>query len=398
MLSGRPMQLGRESLAARARTWLTIGALLACGACTGETGLLFAITGDPMSALEVEVGVERNGLWVRDSQVSGLRVGVANRSLQARPYELLLRPPPGLGAPPRVRVLVLGWRATAGGGEALASFGFSEPQRFIENAVLRRALRLQGSPAQLQSPAGCRTATIGERRLTLAPPDNLDCDGVRRGDDPPDCNDGDARVYPGAPELCDSRDTDCDGQPGPARVPCYARSGEGAAAACRGGTRACEGAQGEAPAGPCVVDGAGPPVAELYCAASEACGATVEAQRCIERRVVPLRLTCTVQVTDLGVACPGAAHALSAPAEASACEWRLVEPGIFGAGLGTPGAVRAEQCATALVIPEGLTLPTTDRVVAELLVEARPDRVVELSLTTQTVTTCDAAPLACVSP
>lgn len=390
--------LVRGALATAARGGWAIGALLLLGACGGETGLLFAITGDAMRTLEVEVGVERNGLYVRDSRVSGLRVEVANRSLQARPYELLLRQPPDIDAPLRVRVLVLGWRAAANGGEVLASFGFSEPQRFVGGAVLRRALRLQGAPAQLQTVAGCRVAAIGERRLTLAPTDNLDCDAVRRGDTPPDCNDGDARVFPGAPELCDGRDTDCDGQPGPAQVPCFGRSGEGAAAACRAGTRSCEGAEGQAPAGPCVADGAAPPVSQLYCDASEACGVSVDAQRCIEQRVSPTRLTCTLQVTDTGLACPGAAQVLSAPAEASACEWRLIEAGAFGAGLGTPGTLSSAQCASALVVPETLALPASDRVVAELRVEARPTRLVELSLTTQTVAVCEAVPLVCAPP
>ncbi len=36
--------------------------------------------------------------------------------------------------------------------------------------------------------------------------------------DPPDCDDGVASVHPGAPELCNGRDDDCDGEPSPWEV------------------------------------------------------------------------------------------------------------------------------------------------------------------------------------
>lgn len=40
-------------------------------------------------------------------------------------------------------------------------------------------------------------------------PEDRDGDGYEDGDD---CNDGDATVFPGATEICDQRDNDCDGQ------------------------------------------------------------------------------------------------------------------------------------------------------------------------------------------
>jgi hypothetical protein len=49
-----------------------------------------------------------------------------------------------------------------------------------------------------------------------------DNDGDGWYDDQGDCDDGDASVYPGAPELCDGQDNDCDGS-----VPADENDGDG---------------------------------------------------------------------------------------------------------------------------------------------------------------------------
>jgi len=51
-----------------------------------------------------------------------------------------------------------------------------------------------------------------QTNITLAPPSHWvddDLDGFRKVDG--DCNDSDTSAYPGAPELCDGKDNDCDG-------------------------------------------------------------------------------------------------------------------------------------------------------------------------------------------
>ncbi len=61
-------------------------------------------------------------------------------------------------------------------------------------------------------PGDCDDADAGANLL------DLDGDGVDTCAMPPDCDDADPVRFPGNPEICDTRDNDCDGSPDPSEV------------------------------------------------------------------------------------------------------------------------------------------------------------------------------------
>ncbi len=70
--------------------------------------------------------------------------------------------------------------------------------------------------ALLFSCDGNRTITGGEAIAFYPPPcDDVDGDGACADDD---CNNNDEDVYPGAVEVCEGKDNDCDGQGGPGEI------------------------------------------------------------------------------------------------------------------------------------------------------------------------------------
>ncbi len=66
-----------------------------------------------------------------------------------------------------------------------------------------------GPPNTIWNGGGNWDSQHYHHRITATVPEDLDGDGFHELDD---CDDGDADTHPGAPELCDSIDNDCDGQ------------------------------------------------------------------------------------------------------------------------------------------------------------------------------------------
>jgi hypothetical protein len=113
-----------------------------------------------------------------------------------------------------------------------------------------------------------------------------------------DCNDADSTIYVGAPELCDGKDNDCDGQPD--NVPgTHTALTRPCAAACGGGVQTCVGAAW----GDCVAQGA--PSAEVCNGLDDDCNGQVDdgatcpqGQACVKGACVAAKKGCGCSSLD----------------------------------------------------------------------------------------------------
>lgn len=372
------------------------------GGCGSDSGVLLSVTAANvrLDELQFEIGVARDGVFLRDQEVSGQRVTVTGRSLQTQPFQLLLHQPSGTTEPFQIRALVLGRQRDADGVETLVAAGAMKPagsgdqalgteQTFMPGKLLRRLVELRGGRA-VTFPPGCVAVQIDDAtRLTVTEGDNRDCDPVRSSDDPPDCDDDDAEVYPGALERCDGKDNNCDQQLGPSVGLCYGHDGDGQP--CRLGTRSCEEPSGGP--GTCVL--AGDPVAEAYCAAFADCEVYADPSDCIASRVQLRQISCELQVQDNAIPCPGGSVELPSPLDAATCSWSIVGAGGLSVDFGADGISSSDTCVSTLRVgaSDASVLPAT--ATAEVFVDGAPAMAVELAVTAVTVTSCDPQPLLC---
>jgi len=157
--------------------------------------------------------------------------------------------------------------------------------------------------------------------------DTSRCDGVMR----PglmDCNDGDNKVNPGAKELCNGKDDNCDGRPYPAFDVCFAVANN----MCQMGSRPCNDAAGGTGWGQCVTEQTlSPPMA--VCDAYGACASNPEPLVCTDTRLAMTAgfrvMRCQVDFIP-GVGgnqpslCPSQKDPLTPPAGSNTCAWDII--------------------------------------------------------------------------
>lgn len=180
-------------------------------------------------------------------------------------------------------------------------------------------------------------------------------DGLSCAARPSDCDEETAGHTPttGDPEICDGRDSNCDGRPAPA-IPCAID--RGGALGCSIGTRACDDATGRISTEPSgCVDAGFPHLFSAECAplaAVTSCLFDPDPLACANVD----RSTCDVGVGETGP-CAELEKLRMPGVPGAGCDWRVVGGGLQGdwnvgfvAAIGAAPSPTTDQCAPALVV------------------------------------------------
>jgi hypothetical protein len=353
---------------------------LVLAACSSETGIVVAVSGSSVDELAFQVGVSDGADYVLDASASGQTRDVRGRDLRLDPYELLLRE--GDESKPvamTVRVLVLGAR----GGKQVSFALLEPPQAFVRGEVLRRALLLQETAADAGKLGKCYQARVAQKSYRLIAADDRDCDGVSPAEG--DCADADAAVRPGAKEICDGKDNDCD--PKTQFVGseiCYATAGS----RCHQGLRSCDESKGQGKLGPCSADESGPLAAEAYCRAQKSCESAPSPAECVAGKVTPVLFGCKAVVHESKL-CGGSATVELGGTPPPSCVWALISDG------GWPLALAGAGCKASLTVAGGGAPPATGTAVIELVTGTDTSRVARVAIEASPATSCGDTPFAC---
>jgi hypothetical protein len=246
-----------------------VAALICLGACSDDTGILVEVHGEELQApvvrLETMVILDQgvapdSAMWGGAERVEAtVSDGL---SLATDPYTVMLRPE-GVDNDTSVWVAAIAY----GEGDVVVGYGeLDGPVSFAPDIVKRVALHLH--PATL-NPEGCivKDGVVlvrgsddcdGDQSPYTEDCDDLDPQVVADLDGDPafctdDCAPGDGEIYPGATELCDGIDNDCDLEHVPDPLLCVQVSREGdTIVSCGIGQQVCADTPGTDGYGPCL--------------------------------------------------------------------------------------------------------------------------------------------------
>jgi hypothetical protein len=275
------------------RPALLLVALFSMSACTAETGIVIEVSHAGLAVapdtLRFFIGVQRDDVpiyvpecgdalrFTDDAIIADRIVAVDGRDLAADPYRLLLRPGQDLPLDKDLMIVV----AALSGSDVVAVGSLDTAIGFVDEKVLSWRIEIaETAPDLSTTSAGCLCQRSGDGILAITPSDDADCDSdpdaldcdsdnanighhmsevCQNGIDDncndtideqldgdgdgflncEECDDSNADIYPGAPEICDGYDNDCSDatprytdQP----IPCYARDAE----LCWIGERECD--------------------------------------------------------------------------------------------------------------------------------------------------------------
>lgn len=357
-----------------------LGSIL--GACSDDTGILVEVHGEQLNQavarLDTMVIVDDGTGTVPDSAAWGdadkQQATVSGIDLRTEPYSVMFRPD-GVDDSAKVWVSAL---AYDGAGNVI---GFGEMPgaiAFAPNAVKKVELDLQ--PAQKLA-GGC---IVNNGTVAVRPPGVDDCDGdqvtydvdcddldARVGGDldgdpvvcTGDCNQMDPVIYPGADEVCDGKDDDCDPvtQPAPSLCVQVTTDDVGNPTDCRVGEALCNDTHTGGGFGQCVTAPLELGTYDGLCRYWGQCNNTTDPASCF----VQGHIDCDLGFHDTSLCLPATTNLIDLVGAGSVCSWELIgniQQGPWNLGLvdpANPGPLSTfvDTCDATLVVQAADLVP-----------------------------------------
>jgi hypothetical protein len=212
-----------------------------------------------------------------------------------------------------------------------------------------------------------------------------------------DCRDMDPDVHPGAAEICDGKDDDCDTMR-EQHEPCYSL----VANQCRVGVRSCDDDDSDQVFGlasECLTSDSGPTVSPGFCAAYDACADSPTPFACANdmQATHNNKLDCTLFVKpDLSL-CPEPRAPLPIGAVAVNCHWQLIgglvqahyQVGLFDGSGGGGAQVSVDSCDALFGVIDNIDfVPRSDKIYLEYRDDTVGPEAVQVSISPMLTAQC----------